>query len=81
MKTGLNTQHSKNNIMTSGLITSWQIDGQKVKAMEDYIFLGSQIIADSDYSHNIKKCLFLGRKVLSNLGSVLKSRDNKGPYS
>ena len=67
--------------MTSGPITSWQIEGQKVKAMADYIFLGSQITADSDYSHEIKRCLFLARKVMSNLDSVLKSRDNKDSYS
>ena len=67
--------------MTSGPITSWQIEGQKVKEMADYILLGSQITADSDYSHEIKRCLFLGRKVMSNLDSVLKSRDNKGSYS
>ena len=67
--------------MTSGPITSWQIEGQKVKAMADYIFLWSQITADSDYSHEIKRCLFLARKVMSNLDSVLKSRDNKDSYS
>ena len=67
--------------MTSGPITSWQIEGQKVKTMADYIFLGSQITADSDYSHEIKRCLFLARKVMSNLDSVLKSRDNKDSYS
>ena len=67
--------------MTSGPITSWQIEGQKVKAMADYIFLGSQITADNDYSHEIKRCLFLARKVMSNLDSVLKSRDNKDSYS
>ena len=61
--------------MTSGPITSYQIDGQKVKAMADYIFLGSQITADSDCSHEIKRRSLLERKVMPNLGNILKSRD------
>ena len=65
-------------LMASGPITSWQIDGERVETVSDFIFLGSKITADGDYSHEIKKCLLLGRKVLTNLDSILKSRDNKG---
>ena len=61
--------------MASGPITSWQIDGETVETVSDFIFLGSKITADGDCSHEIKRCLFLGRKVMTNLGSVLKSRD------
>ena len=61
--------------MASGPITSWQIDGEMVETVTDFIFLGSKITADDDYSHEIKKCLFLGRKVMTNLDSILKSRD------
>ena len=61
--------------MASGPITSWQIDGETVKTVIDFIFLGSKITADGDYSHEIKRCLFLGRKVMTNLDSMLKSRD------
>ena len=61
--------------MASGPITSWQIDGETVKTVIDFIFLGSKITADGDYSHEIKRCLFLGRKVMTNLGSILKGRD------
>ena len=61
--------------MASGPITSWQIDGETMKTMRDFIFLGSQITADGDYSHEIKRHLLLGRKVMSNLDSILKSRD------
>ena len=61
--------------MASGPITSWQIDGEMVETVTDFIFLGSKITADGDYSHEIKKCLFLGRKVMTNLDSILKSRD------
>ena len=67
--------------MASGPITSWQIDGETMKTMTDFIFLGSKITADGDYSHEIKRHLFLGRKVMTNLDSILKSRDNKGPSS
>ena len=67
-------QHEKNTkIMASGPITSWQIDGEKVEAMTDFIFLGSKITADSDCSPEIKKHLLLGRKAMTNLDSVLKS--------
>ena len=61
--------------MASGAITSWQIDGETVDTVSDFLFLGSQITADSDCSHEIKRCLLLGRKVMTNLDSILKSRD------
>ena len=61
--------------MASGPITSWQIDGETVETVADFIFLGSRISEDSDCSHEIKRCLLLGRKVMTNLDSVLKSRD------
>ena len=62
-------------IMASGPITLWQIDGEKVETMTDFIFLGSKVTADGDCSHEIKRCLILGRKDVTNLDSVLKSRD------
>ena len=61
--------------MASGPITSWQTDGETVKTVRDFIFWGSKITADGDCSHEIKRCLLLGRKVLANLDSILKSRD------
>ena len=61
--------------MASGPITSWQIDGETVETVSDFIFGGSKITADGDCSHEIKRCLFLGRKVMTNLDSILKSRD------
>ena len=61
--------------MVSGPITSWQIDGEKMKTVTDFIFLGSKITVDGDCSHEIKRCLLLGRKVMTNLDSILKSRD------
>ena len=61
--------------MAYGPITSWQIDGGKVEAVTDFLFLGSKITADGDYSHEIKRCLLLERKVMTNLDSILKSRD------
>ena len=61
--------------MASDPITSWQIDGETVKTVSDFIFLGSKITADGDCSHEIKRCLLLGRKVMTNLDSILKSRD------
>ena len=61
--------------MASSPITSWQMKGEKVEAVTDFIFLGSKIIADGDYSHEIKRCLLLGRKAVTNLDSILKSRD------
>ena len=62
-------------IMASGPITSWEIDGETVETVLDFIFLGSKITADGDCSHEIKRCLLLGRKVMANLDSILKSRD------
>ena len=61
--------------MASGPITSWQIDGETMETVRDFIFLGSNITADGDCSHEIKRCLFLGRKVMTNLDSKLKNRD------
>ena len=69
----LNTQETK--IMASGPITSWEIDGETMETVADFILLGSKIIADGDCSYEIKRCLFLGRKVMTNLDSILKSRD------
>ena len=60
--------------MASGLITSWQIDGETVETLADFIFLGSKITADGDCSHEIKRCLLLGRKAMTNLDSILKNR-------
>ena len=74
-KAGLKLNIQKTKIMASSPITSWQIEGEKVEAMTDFIFLGSKITADSDCSHEIKRCLLLGRKVMANLDSVLKNRD------
>ena len=61
--------------MASGPITSWQIDGETVETVIDFIFLGSKVTADGDYSHEIKRCLVLGRKVMTNLDNIFKSRD------
>ena len=74
-KTGLKFNIQKTKIMESGPITSWQIDGEKVEALTDFIFLGSRITGDGDCSHEIKRCLLLGRKAMANLDSILKSRD------
>ena len=74
-KLGLKLDIQKTKIMTSGPITSWQIDGETVETVADFIFLGSKITADGDCSHEIKRCLLLGRKVMTNLDSILKSRD------
>ena len=74
-KAGLKLNIQKTKIMTSGPITSWQIDGETVETVVDFIFLGSKIIADGDCSHEIKRHLLLGRKVMTNLDSILKSRD------
>ena len=75
MKSWLKTQHSEKKIMASGPITSWQIDGESMDTVTDFIFLGSKITADGDYSHEIKRHLLLGRKSLTHLESILKSRD------
>ena len=74
-KVGLKLNIQKTNIMASGPITSWEIDGETVETMADFIFLGFKITADVDCSHEIKRCLLLGRKVMTNLDSILKSRD------
>ena len=74
-KLGLKLNIQKTKIMASGLITSWQIDGETVETVSDFIFLGSKITADCDCSHEIKRCLLLGRKVMTNLDSIFKSRD------
>ena len=74
-RVGLRLNVQKTKIMASGSITLWQIDGETVETVSDFIFLGSKITADGEYSHEIKICLFLGRKVMTNLDSILKSRD------
>ena len=74
-KVGLKLNIQKRKIMASGPITSWEIDGETVETVSDFIFLGSKITADGDLSHEIKRCLFLGRKAMTNLDSILKSRD------
>ena len=74
-KSGLNLNIQETKIMASGPITSWQIDGETMERVTDFIFLGSKITADGDCSHEIKRCLLLGRKAMTNLDSILKSRD------
>ena len=74
-KFGLKLNIQKTKIMVSGCITSWQIDGETVETVPDFIFWGSKITADGDCSHEIKRTLLLGRKVMTNLESILKSRD------
>ena len=74
-KVGLTLNIQKTKIMVSSLITSWQIDGKTVETVTDFIFLGSKLTADGDCSHEIKRCLLLGRNVMTNLDSILKSRD------
>ena len=78
-KVGLKVNIQKTKIMASGPITSWQIDGETLETMTDFIFLGSKITADGDCSHDIKTLLLLGRKVMTNLDSILKSRDTTLP--
>ena len=83
-KVGLKLNIQKTKIMASGPITSWQIDGETVETVADFIFLGSEITVNGDCSHEIKRCLLLGRKVTTNLDRILKSRYhfvNKGPSS
>ena len=83
-KVGLKLNIQKTKIMASGLITLWQIDGETMETVRDFIFLSSKITADGDCSHEIKRCLLLGRKVMTNLDSIFKSRHyfaNKGPSS
>ena len=74
-KFGLKLIIQKSKIMASGPITSWQIDGETMETVTDFIFLDSKIMADGDCSHEIKRCLLLGRKAMTNLDSILKSRD------
>ena len=78
-KVGLKLNIQKTKIMASGPITSWQIDGETMETVADFIFWGSKISADGDCSHEIKRRLFLGRKVMTNVDSILKSRDNPLP--
>ena len=73
-KVGLKLNIQKTKITASGPITSWEIDGETVETAADFIFLGSKILADGDFSHEIKRCLLLGRKVMTNLDSILQSR-------
>ena len=74
-KAGLKLNIQKTKIMPSGPITCWQIDGETMETVTDFIFLGSQITADGDCSHEIKRCLLFGRKAMTNLDNVLQSRD------
>ena len=74
-KAGLNLSIQKTKIMASGPITSWQVDGEAVETVRDFIFLGSQVTADGDCSLEIKRCLLLGRKVITNPDSILKNRE------
>ena len=74
-KVGLKLNIQKMKIMASGPITSWEIDEKTVETVSDFIFLGSKITADGDCSHEIKRCLILGRKIMTNLDSIFKSRD------
>ena len=74
-KFGLNLNIQKTNIMASGPMTSWEIDGEAVETVSDFMFWGSKIPADGDCSHEIKRQLLLGRKIMTNLDSILKSRD------
>ena len=88
-KVGLELNIQKTKIMASGPITSWEIDGETVETVADFIFLGSKITTAGDCSHEIKRCLLLGKKIMTNLDSIFKSRDitrrhyfaNKGPSS
>ena len=83
-KVGLKLNIQKTKIMASGPTTSWEIDGETVETVSDFIFLGSKITTDGDCSHEIKRHLLLGRKVMTNIDSILKSRHyfaNKGPSS
>ena len=83
-KAGLKLNTQKTKIIVSGPVASWEMNGKTTETVTDFIFLGSKIIADSDCSHEIKRCLFLGRKVMTNLGSILKSKNyfvNKGLYN
>ena len=74
-KVGLKLNIQKMKIMVSGAITAWEIDGETVETVSDFIYWGSKITADDDCSHEIKRCLLLGRKVMTNLDNIFKSRD------
>ena len=74
-KVGLKLNIQKTKIMASGPVTSWQIDGETMATVTDFLFFGSKITSDGDYSHGIKRCLLLGEKVMTNLDSILKSRE------
>ena len=78
-KVGLKLNIQKMKIMASGPITSWEIDGETVETVADFIFLGSKITTDGDFSHEIQRCLLLGIKVMTNLDSIFKSRDSTLP--
>ena len=78
-KAGLKLSLKKTKIMASGSITSWQIDGETMETVTDFIFLDSKITADGDCSHEIKRCLLLGRKAMTTLESILKNRDSTLP--
>ena len=78
-KVGLKLNIKKTKIISSGHITSWQIDGETVETVSDFIFWGSKITADGDCSHEIKRCLLLGRKVMTNIDSIMKSRAITSP--
>ena len=78
-KVGLKLSIQKTNIMALGLITSWEINGETVETVSDFIFLGSKMTADGDCSHEIERCLLLGRKVMNNLDIIFKSRDTTLP--
>ena len=80
-KVGLKLNIQKTKIMASSPITSWEIDGERVETVSDFIFWGSKITADGDCSHEVKRCLLLGRKAMTNLDSILKSRDITLPTS
>ena len=77
-KAGLKLNSQKSKITVSGAITSWQINGETMETVSDFIFLDSKITADGDCRHKIKRCLLLGRKAMTNLDSILKSRDREG---
>ena len=78
-KAGLKHSIQKTKIMASGLITSWQVDGETMETVTDFVFLGSKVTVDVDCHHEIKRCLLLGRKAMTNQDSILKSRDNALP--
>ena len=78
-KFGLKLNIQKTKIMASGLITSWEIGGETVETVSDFLFLGSKTTADGDCNHEMKRCLLLGRKVMTNLDSIFKSRDITSP--